>query len=73
MGRPCDGHAVIGFLDFRSLYGPSVPAQFMLHLLKAAVGQTRKKSVRGACVRMSAESRHSGPLAAINIVMPCKR
>ena len=39
MGRPCDGHAVIGFLDFRSLCGPSVPAPFMLHLLRAAVGQ----------------------------------
>ena len=33
---------MIGFLDFRSLCGPSVPAPFMLNLLRAAVGQNRE-------------------------------
>ncbi len=39
MRRPWDGHAVIGFLDFRSLCGPSVPAPLMQQLLRTSGGQ----------------------------------
>ena len=60
MGRPCDGHAVIGFLDFRSLCHANLFLEKPTRAVMAALGQQRASWSLVGPVSSTPTSRHFG-------------